>query len=491
MSSTMNKGKREKLEEFIKKCSFFDQQFAKLKQEAYYAMDLEGNYIRVNNVCEELTGYSKEELYCLSYNDLLVKNSFEYVDEVFHNTLNGDLQHYECTIYTKDQTQKELEVTNSPIIVDNEVIGVYGIAKDITKFNDQKLKLQESERLHRSLIEHSPDGVIITQDGRFVYANNEASFLLGGEKKEDVINKNVQDFIPNIDESHLIKCLKEAEEDGVASDLYEEKFLQLTGKEIDVEIKAIPTIFQGNRAVNLIIRDITERKLAHEVMINSEKLSVAGQLAAGIAHEIRNPITAIKGFLQLMESGKSYKQEFFSVISAEINRIEIILSELLALAKPQLDKYSKKDIKSILQHVVALTKSQAILHDVHIQTSFSKDSLEVLCDENKLKQVFINFIKNAIEAMSYTDGGMIFVKSEKVGDQSVIIKIIDQGPGIPEDILKKIGEPFFTTKENGTGLGVMVSYEIVKQHDGEVQINSDSNGTTISITLPLSSSLTS
>lgn len=90
--------------------------------------------------------------------------------------------------------------------------------------------------------------------------------------------------------------MKEAEEDGVASDLYEEKFLQLTGKEIDVEIKAIPTIFQGNRAVNLIIRDITERKLAHEVMINSEKLSVAGQLAAGIAHEIRNPITAIKGF---------------------------------------------------------------------------------------------------------------------------------------------------------------------------------------------------
>lgn len=490
MSSTMNKGKREKLEEFIKNSSFFDQQFAKLKQEAYYAMDLEGNYIRVNNVCEELTGYSKEELYCLSYKNLLVSKSFDYIDEVFHNTLNGDLQHYECTIYTKDQAQKELEVTNAPIIVDNEVIGVYGIAKDMTKFNDQKVKLQESERLHRSLIEHSPDGVIITQNGRFVYANNEASFLLGGEKKEDVINKNVQDFIPNIDESHLIKCLKEAEA-GVASDLYEEKFLQLTGKEIDVEIKAIPTIFQGVRAVNLIIRDITERKLAHEVMINSEKLSVAGQLAAGIAHEIRNPITAIKGFLQLMESGKSYKTEFFSVISAEINRIEIILSELLALAKPQLDKYCKKDIKGILQHVVALTKSQAILHDVHIQTSFSKDSLEVLCDENKLKQVFINFIKNAIEAMSCIDGGMILVKSEIVGDQSVIIRIIDQGPGIPEDILKKIGEPFFTTKENGTGLGVMVSFEIVKQHDGEVQINSDSNGTTISITLPLSSSLSS
>ncbi|WP_306797190.1 histidine kinase dimerization/phospho-acceptor domain-containing protein, partial [Bacillus sp. GbtcB15] len=81
-----------------------------------------------------------------------------------------------------------------------------------------------------------------------------------------------------------------------------------------------------------------ERKLAHEMMINSEKLTVAGQLAAGIAHEIRNPITAIKGFLQLMDSGKNYNQEFFSVISAEINRIEIILSELLALAKPQLER---------------------------------------------------------------------------------------------------------------------------------------------------------
>lgn len=483
MKSTMRREKREKLENFLKKSSFFNEQFSRSKPEAYYAMDMEGYYIKVNHVCEEITGYSKEELYGLSYENLLIDESLKDVQAIFNKTLNGDLQHYECKIRTKHHKQRDLEVTNSPIIVENEIIGVYGIAKDITKFNEQKLKLQESERLHRSLIEHSPDGVIIIQKGRFVFVNKEATTLLGGEDLDAVVGKHVYDFIPDTEENVLLSNITRAEK-GTASDLHEEKLIQLTGKEIDVEIKAIPTVYQEHNAVYLIVRDITERKLAHDIMVNSEKLSVAGQLAAGIAHEIRNPITAIKGFLQLMEAGKSYKQEFFSVLSAEINRIEIILSELLALAKPQLDKYIQRDIKGIVQHVVALTKSQAILHNIRIQTSFSQESLSILCDENKLKQVFINFIKNAIEAMS--SGGTISISVSRDEENSVTIKIKDEGPGIPTEILNKIGEPFFTTKENGTGLGVMVSFEIVKQHNGNVHIDSNSDGTTISIQLPIS-----
>lgn len=174
------------------------------------------------------------------------------------------------------------------------------------------------------------------------------------------------------------------------------------------------------------------------------------------------------------------------MISAEINRIEIILSELLALAKPQLERYRHIEVQSILKHVVALTKSQAILHNVHITTKFHSDPLFVLCDENKLKQVFINFIKNAIEAME--NEGTITLTIDQHDDSFVVVNIQDQGPGIPKEILDKIGEPFFTTKENGTGLGVMVSFEIVKHHNGVISIESNSNGTTISIQLPMTKS---
>ncbi|PMC40550.1 hypothetical protein CJ195_02215 [Bacillus sp. UMB0899] len=482
MNSLNIEKKREKLEIFIKESLFAEQLFKDTKPEAYYAMDVEGKFVIVNRACELISGYSQEELNQFYYSDLIIEYHLQNVQTKFHYSLTGTIQQYQCTILSKSNERVDLEVTNSPIIVDNEIIGVYGIAKNITYFNEQRRKLKESERLHRSLIEHAPDGVIITQEQRVVFANKKASELLGGNKVEDILGKDVSIFLKRYS-SMLINNFSMAEK-GLASELHEVKIVQLNNKEIDVEIKTIPTIFQEDHAVYFIIRDITERKLAHEMMINSEKLTVAGQLAAGIAHEIRNPITAIKGFLQLMESGKNYKQEFFSVISAEINRMEIILSELLALAKPQLERYRHRDIQSILKHVVTLTKTQAILHNVNLKTTFHPEPIFVLCDENKLKQVFINFIKNAIEAMK--NEGTITLIVEKYDDSSVVVNIKDQGSGIPKKILDRIGEPFFTTKENGTGLGVMVSLEIMKHHNGAVTIESDSNGTTVSIQLPIS-----
>ncbi len=482
MNSLQIERKREKLTSFIAESPLVKQLFEESKHEAYFAMDLEGKFVKGNKACEKITGYKQDELVCFSYKDIIIENHYVDVHKRIHHSIIGAIQQYQCTLITKSKERVDLEVTNSPIIVDNEIIGVYGIAKNITYFNKQRKNLKESERLHRSLIEHSPDGVLIIQGQRVVFANKKASELLGGHGVEEVFGKDVIDFFQG-DSSMLINNLSMAEK-GQASELHEVKMVQLNNQEIDVEVKTIPTIFQEDQAVYFIIRDMTERKLAHEMMINSEKLTVAGQLAAGIAHEIRNPITAIKGFLQLMDSGKNYKQEFFSVISAEINRMELILSELLALARPQLERYRHKEIQSVLKHVVALTKSQAILHNIHIKTKFEPKPLFVLCDENKLKQVFINFMKNAIEAMQTE--GTIKISVDQHNDSSVVINIQDQGPGIPKEILDRIGEPFFTTKENGTGLGVMVSFEIVKHHNGDVRILSDTKGTTISIHLPIS-----
>ncbi len=482
MKSMQTERKREKLEIFIRESQFVKQLFEESKPEAFYAMDLEGEFVLANRACERISEYRQDELTQFSYKDLIVDAHLENVHKKFHHSLAGAIQHYECSLITKNNKRVDLEVTNSPIIMDNEIIGVYGIAKDITDFKEQKKKLEESESLHRSLVEHSPDGIIITQEQRVVFANKKATELLGAKGLEDILGKEISQFFQGYS-SEVFNNLKA--EKGIASEMHEVKILQLNGEKIDdVEVKTILTTCQEIQTVYFIIRDVSERKFAHDMMINSEKLTVAGQLAAGIAHEIRNPITAIKGFLQLMDRGKNYKQEFFKVISAEINRIEIILSELLALAKPQLERYLHKDIQSILQHVVALTKSQAILHNVHIAIKLHPRPIFVLCDENKLKQVFINFIKNAIEAMK--NGGTITVSVERYDDSFVEIKIRDEGPGIPKEILDKIGEPFFTTKENGTGLGVMVSFEIVKHHNGDVNIESHSNGTTISIQLPIS-----
>ncbi|KKI93404.1 hypothetical protein WQ54_03980 [Bacillus sp. SA1-12] len=482
MNSVKARRERDKLKVFLENSGFFNQQIFEEHPDGYYALDKEGRFAQVNKEFERVTGYSKQDLNGLFYKDLLGSDCVKSVDASIQKILKGEIQNYQCTIITNSHTKLVLQVTNTPIIVDDEVVGVYGIAKDMTDYLAQERKLHEWEQLYCTLVNHIPYGIMVIREARIENVNQEAVFLLGTVNKEEIIGKDIYQFIPSSHKSSFVHYLQKSDE-GFPSDLLEEKIVQVTGKEIDVEIKMIPAVRGDKPAIYFIMRDITERKLAHELMMNSEKLSVAGQLAAGIAHEIRNPITAIKGFLQLMEGSEQYQKEFFSVISAEINRIELILSELLALAKPPQEHYRHKNICSILQHVVALTRSQAILHNIHIHMSFKEKQLEVLCDENKLKQVFINFIKNAIEAMP--NGGNITVCAESVRNGSVIVKITDEGTGIPKELLSKIGKPFFTTKENGTGLGIMVSYEIIKHHNGEVKIDSHPTGTTISVILPI------
>ncbi|MBM6619654.1 ATP-binding protein [Bacillus suaedaesalsae] len=219
-------------------------------------------------------------------------------------------------------------------------------------------------------------------------------------------------------------------------------------------------------------------------MIKSEKLSIAGELAAGIAHEIRNPITSIKGFLQLMQSSEYEKEIYFDIMSSEINRIELILSELLMLAKPQATQTAPRDVTMILEDVVALMQPEAILKNVHIQVMAEIEQAVVDCEENQLKQVFINFIKNAIEAMP--DGGVLNIIVTNSSSNELSLQFTDQGCGIPEELISKLGQPFYTTKEKGTGLGFMVSKRIIENHHGTVDIHSKLNeGTTIEVKLPI------
>lgn len=226
-----------------------------------------------------------------------------------------------------------------------------------------------------------------------------------------------------------------------------------------------------------------ERKMAQELLRNSEKLTIAGQLAAGIAHEIRNPLTSLKGFLQLMKAGAEYREDYLNIMESELSRIENIVNELLYLAKPKEHRFAEKDVQTLLQNVITLLEPQANYHNVEILATYTP-GLTIHCDENQIKQVFINMIKNAIESMA--TGGRLTIEARAKGD-SVMIRFSDEGCGIPVDKLKKLGVPFYTTKENGTGLGLMVSYNIVENHKGNIHVISKvGKGTTFTISLPLS-----
>ncbi|MBB2480363.1 MULTISPECIES: PAS domain-containing sensor histidine kinase [Heyndrickxia] len=610
MDSSINALKKEKrllLEKYLKENMPRYETIFMENEDAIYALDLDGHFMKVNPACERILGIQADNLAEMTFQKLVPVDDLHRVFQNFHDAFEGKIQNNDYKITKNSGDQVFLNVTSLPIIVNNEVVGIYGVARDITAIKKKNAKNRKEQDIHRLLTENSLDIIVRTDlDGNFLYLSPSCEHILG-YTPEELLNQNKFSYVHYHDKKRVMKnrsdviskgengrttfrmrkkngnyvwveslfklirdpktdevtevisvirditerklseddvkkreetyrnlvenapdaailaagneilfindtgvnllgaCTKEVilqkslldiihpdyhdiaskrmnlEEDG--EDFIEYRLIRLDGSEVDVEMKGITTIYRNNPVKHIIIRDITERKKTQELLLHSEKLSVAGQLAAGIAHEVRNPLTAIKGFLQLMQSELKTHSNYFNIIESEMDRIEIILSELLVLAKPQDLKFEIKELAVMIEHVKALIDTHAIMKNIVISTNYDCDNLKIKCDENQLKQVFINLLKNSIEAMP--DGGNITIELKEHGQDKVKMLFKDTGFGIPKELLKKIGQPFFTTKENGTGLGFMISKQIIENHHGTIHIWSDSKGTIIEIILPL------
>lgn len=252
-----------------------------------------------------------------------------------------------------------------------------------------------------------------------------------------------------------------------------------------LQVEDLSSSVQLEEQVRMLKQDAETMRRAENI-IQSEKLAAAGQLAAGIAHEIRNPLTSLKGFLQLMKSGSSSsakRDAYVAIMLEELGRIEQILGELLVLSRPRTVQYAKTRMKQLIRQVVLLLQPQAVMRGVEIAVQPISETAYIYCDENQIKQVLINIVKNGIESMQR--GGTLSIEAAAEQDAAAI-RIADQGTGIPPEALARLGDPFFTTKENGTGLGLAVSYKIVRNHGGRIEVSSKPGaGTTFTIYLPV------
>ncbi|HDX9590700.1 TPA: sensor histidine kinase [Bacillus pseudomycoides] len=215
----------------------------------------------------------------------------------------------------------------------------------------------------------------------------------------------------------------------------------------------------------------------------AEKLAVIGKMAATIAHEIRNPLTSLKGFTQLQREKHPEDAAYYNIMVQEIERMNAIVSELMVLGKPKQRQYALHNIKDILSYVISIVEQPAFQYGITISAVFAKNLSSIQCDEKQMKQVFLNIIKNAIESMP--EGGNIIVEANVVHEQ-IVVSVTDEGCGISKEKIDKIGAAFYTTKENGTGLGLMVTYKILEEHHGEMEFESTPGvGTKVNIKLPV------
>jgi diguanylate cyclase (GGDEF)-like protein/PAS domain S-box-containing protein len=371
-----------------------------------------------------------------------------------------------------------------PIKRGGEVVEVIGSCVDITARKKAEEALQKSESKYRFIAENMTDLIcLLDRNGQVLYTSPSHETVLGFSKKEFAGNKTWDKVHPE-DVAFFLMKLDQIVKTKSPSQV-EFRFLHANGNWILVECVGTPVIGEKGETEHIIMvgRDITEKRKAEERLSKSEKLTVVGELAAGVAHEIRNPLTSIKGFVQLLQQGV-IKQEFFEIILDEFDRIEEIIKEFLNLAKPQEIQLKKSDLKKVLKDVETLLESEGHLQNVQIGHQIEQNIPPFMCDSNQLKQVFINLIKNSIEAIP--NGGSVNIQAIKEGP-NVLIKIIDNGVGMNEERLRKLGEPFFSNKEKGTGLGLMLCLRIISQHQGTVTFKSKENqGTTVEVRLPLS-----
>lgn len=464
------------------------QSFIQNNADAMWVIDVDDILLEVNPAFEILFGWSAEEVKNrkLPIIPNFLKDSMEEIHQGIKvgETVIG----LETTRQRKDGVFIHVEATLSPLRDRNgSVIGITGICRDVTLRKRAEEDLKSKTEQLESFIENNADAIIIFNNEGNVQRVNEAFVTIFGWSKKEVFHVELHKppFIPTEYGDEFNLMLEQVTQGQSIIGVETVRGLK-NGELINVVLTASPIVDGKGVQVgwSATLRNITAWKIAQEHLQNSEKLSVAGQLAAGIAHEIRNPITSIKGFIQLMKSGIGEKQKYFDIMSSEIERIELILSELLILAKPQIIKFERKDIRVLLSQVLTLLDTQAILNNIEFSAEFKPGATHLYCDENQLKQVFINFIKNSIESMP--TGGKITIEINSDNHQKMLIRLIDQGCGIPEDVLSKLGQPFFTTKETGTGLGFMVSKKIIENHAGKVRVESECNkGTIIEITLPI------
>jgi two-component system, sporulation sensor kinase E len=406
----------------------------------------------------------------LDYDDEKVK----YIFAKFRK--KGEIRD-ELTFHMPNGEDKQLEFTMKKGAIDGYHLTIF---RNVTERRKIEKELRESEQKFRSIFDHAMNGILLWGEGYRILDVNPIACEIFQAEKEQLLHRPITEFIPEKARKHFQRLIHQSERVGEA---YAEVDFSNDGKQKIIEFALKKEIIPG--VGMMMLRDITERKEMELQIRKSDTLNIVGELAAGIAHEIRNPMTALKGFIQLLQGSiKEDYSMYFNVIMSELKRIESIITEFLVLAKPQAIQYQQNDVCKIMQDTIDLINVQAMMHNVQIVADFAPQLPLIYCEPNQLKQVFINILKNAIEVMP--KGGDITVRIWQIDRNHIRISITDQGCGIPQDKIKKLGEPFYTTKERGTGLGLMVSYKIIEEHQGKIDVESEVGvGTTFYITLPI------
>lgn len=343
--------------------------------------------------------------------------------------------------------------------------------------------LQESEECLKTIINNTPNVSIQVYDenGRIKFLNKASETMFGWVCNE-AIGKTLDQL--SFDKKHakrFFELLKVVDEMGKPTEPIDWIYTNKYG----IRKNLITILFRINmpecrKEFFSMDIDVTEKKRFEKEMYRFEQLNLIGEMAAGIAHEVRNPMTTVRGFLQLSGNKNILRQdkELFDLMIQELDRANGIITEFLSLAKNKMINLELKNLNSVISTLTPLIEAVVREFDQNLKLDLGEIP-ELLLDEKEIRQLILNLAKNGIEAMP-SGGGHLTIRTYQQNDE-IIMEVQDEGEGISPEIIHKIGIPFFTTKEKGTGLGLAVCYSIAARHNAKIAITSDSRGATIII----------
>lgn len=340
----------------------------------------------------------------------------------------------------------------------------------------RRKQVEEQLRKLSSALEQSPSMIVITDtEGCIEYVNQKFTGVTG-YLPEEVVGRNIfnQQHDQNFEQFRQMRSAVYRGEEWREEILNKKK----NGESYWEYVSFSPFRNKAGVITHLIraSEDITEHKNIEKEMARLERLNLVGEMAAGIGHEIRNPMTSVRGFLQLLGGKKECTKyrEYFQIMIDELDRANSIITEYLNLAKNKAVQKRVCNLKQILTTMYPLIEADAIKADHYLKMELS-DVPDLLLDEKEIRQVVLNLVRNGLEAMPHS--GILVVKTFTDGDE-VVLAVQDQGKGIEPALLEKIDTPFFTTKDDGTGLGLPVCYSIAARHNAAISIDTGPAGTT-------------
>ncbi|WP_053335577.1 two-component system sensor histidine kinase NtrB [Salinispira pacifica] len=332
------------------------------------------------------------------------------------------------------------------------------------------------------------DGVLVSdKDNRLILSNKAAERMIPF-REYDMYEKIIWDVVADRDIAEFIQTTIEREES-----IRDREFtLDNLGNTRILALSIMPLVRRGRVRGNVVhIEDISEKRWSEARLRRAESLASLTTLAAGVAHEIKNPLGSIGIHIQLMQrtldANESVKSDdvrsYLDIVNEEVERLNRIVMDFLFAVRPMDIHLEDHDLNALLHEIMDFMKYEVEESGIQLKEDYQVDIPHILLDEKFIKQAILNIVKNAINAMS--DGGNLTLSTRCRGDE-VILRIIDTGVGMSEEVMEKIFEPYFTTKDFGSGIGLTIVYKIMKEHRGDISvISQEGRGTTFTLSFPV------